>query len=122
MNVGLKSSTSLRKDLGSKEGKVATWPPVWRVGSAVTIDAKMWNMGRIQIVRGWYKSVVSSEKFRPLPNMSWHMLLTKLRCVSITPLGSPVVPEENGTMATSSESVLGSSILMLELCPAFTTL
>src|SRR5215207_2653223 len=59
------------------------------------------------------------------------MLATRLRCVSITPFDSPVVPLENGSAATSpagsiagapgSASAVGSDSSVNTLIPAFAT-
>jgi hypothetical protein len=45
-------------------------------------------------------------RFGLWPSTCWETLESKLLCVSITPLGKPVVPDENGRHTTSSGCML----------------
>ncbi len=59
----------------------------------------MWKKGSTPITM-----LSSVQKFA---SRTWHRFATRLRWVSITPLGRPVVPEEYGSTATSSGSISG---------------
>src|ERR671936_415680 len=53
----------------------------------------MWKNGSTAMTRSPSRIATAS---------SWQMFATRFRCVSITPLGSPVVPLEYGSATTSS--------------------
>jgi hypothetical protein len=57
---------------------------VKRSVTSVMIHAKVWNMGRMRIP--------TSLRSRVRRSRAPSALETRLRCVSITPLGKPVVP------------------------------
>lgn len=55
----------------------------------------MWKKGRKARMRSPVPSTPPFQVRLPAsPSASWRMLATMFRCESITPLGTPVVPEE----------------------------
>ncbi|BAT04524.1 Os08g0245301 [Oryza sativa Japonica Group] len=65
----------------------------------------MWNMGSAHRIT----SPAWSPMFGFSPSTCCATLVLRLRCVSITPLGRPVVPDEYGSATTSSGSNTFSS-------------
>src|SRR6185369_14662639 len=61
----------------------------------------MWNSGSTARIRSrsWNPSNASAP-------LIWQRFATTLRCVNITPFGSPVVPLEYGSTTTSSDGVI----------------
>ncbi len=70
---------------GSKRGRGTKEKPCSRGVSMPTVAAKAWNMGSTTRRRS------SSESSRAAVTLS--VLETRLACVSMAPLGRPVVPE-----------------------------
>ena len=70
---------------GSNLDMVTIFPPTCKVIKDVTINPKMWNIGRTQTVLGCVFEVGKSIKSNPLAYTFWQIFDIKLSLVNITP-------------------------------------
>ena len=79
-------------------GVVTTVAPHVNGTSSSAVSPRMWNHGATARVTSWS----STARARAI----WRLTVTSWRWVSMTPLGSPVVPLEYGSRATESQSIV----------------
>ena len=120
--VGLYVSIVSRNKFGSNMGSVTSLPPMWSMPDMVTFIAKMWYIGRTQMVVSSYTQFPTDHsQFLCVVTslMTWKLWWqicascdVMLLCVSITPFGVPVVPLLYGRTATDSSpgAELGSRL------------
>ena len=88
------SLTHASEDLGEKYGIGQSVPPCVIIDVIESTIPKQWNIGTCIIIRSAVERSILSPIVLPL--------FTILRCVSITPLGNPVVPDVYCILHTSS--------------------
>src|SRR3954471_1880222 len=82
------STIAFRNRPTSNIGMITVQPPSDRVGSSCELQPVTWNNGTDTRLR-----IGSSRSRRPRTRTTFSMLLRKLPCVVIAPLGNPVVPD-----------------------------
>ena len=90
-----------RKTSSSKRGSATIVPPRCSHSSRISTMPRMWKNGATASTRPSGSPAETA--------LAWVSCATRLRCVSITPLGSPLVPLEYGSATRSAAGSIATS-------------